>query len=62
MWTATRFRPGLEVTGVTDELLSLKVGEIDARVHDLDPAGSIPADLPAFCQVIVDQFAATPAR
>jgi protease I len=37
-------RAALEEAGATVELLSLKSGEIQARNHDLEPAGTFPVD------------------
>ena len=37
-------RSALEEAGAQVELLSLKTGEIQARNHDLEPAGTVPVD------------------
>ena len=37
-------RASVEGAGGRVEVLSLKTGEIDARSHDLEPAGTIPVD------------------
>lgn len=48
-------RAALEEAGAQTELLSLKAGEIQARNHDLDPAGTFPVDR-AVSDVSVDDF------
>ena len=37
-------RAALEQAGASTEVLSLKLGEIQAREHDLEPAGTFPVD------------------
>jgi protease I len=48
-------RAALEEAGATVELLSLKAGEIQARNHDLEPAGTFPVDREV-SQVSVDDY------
>ncbi len=48
-------RAALEEAGATVELLSLKSGEIQARNHDLEPAGTFPVDREV-SQVSVDDY------
>lgn len=48
-------RAALEEAGATVELLSLKSGEIQARNHDLEPAGTFPVDREVG-QVSVDDY------
>lgn len=48
-------RAALEEAGAETELLSLKSGEIQARNHDLEPAGTFPVDR-AVSDVSVDDF------
>jgi protease I len=48
-------RSALEDSGAQTELLSLKTGEIEARNHDLEPAGTFPVDR-AVSDVSVDEF------
>jgi deglycase len=48
-------RAALEEAGAQIELLSLKTGEIQARNHDLEPAGTFPVDR-AVADASVDEF------
>lgn len=48
-------RAALEEAGAEIELLSLKSGEIQARNHDLEPAGTFPVDR-AVSDASVDDF------
>ncbi|GBE67983.1 glutamine amidotransferase [Mycobacterium sp. MFM001] len=48
-------RAALEEAGAQTELVSLKSGEIQARNHDLEPAGTFPVDR-AVSDVSVDDF------
>ncbi len=48
-------RVALEEAGAEVELISLKSGEIQARNHDLEPAGTFPVDR-AVADVSVDDF------
>jgi protease I len=48
-------RAALEEAGARTELLSLKTGEIQARNHDLEPAGTFPVDR-AVSDASVDDF------
>ncbi|ORV08299.1 type 1 glutamine amidotransferase domain-containing protein [Mycobacterium celatum] len=48
-------RAALEEAGAQTELVSLKTGEIQARNHDLEPAGTFPVDR-AVSDVSVDDF------
>lgn len=48
-------REALQEAGAQTELLSLKSGEIQARNHDLEPAGTFPVDR-AVSDVSVDDF------
>ncbi len=48
-------RGALEEAGAQVELISLKSGEIQARNHDLEPAGTFPVDR-AVADVSVDDF------
>ena len=48
-------RAALQDAGAEVEVLSLKTGEIQARNHDLEPAGSIAVDRPV-ADASVDEF------
>ena len=48
-------RAALSDNGAEIELLSLKTGEIQARNHDLEPAGTFPVDR-AVSEASVDEF------
>lgn len=48
-------RAALDEAGAQTELVSLKSGEIQARNHDLEPAGTFPVDR-AVSDVSVDDF------
>jgi protease I len=48
-------RAALEDAGARIEVLSLKTGEIQARNHDLEPAGTFPVDR-AVADASVDEF------
>jgi protease I len=48
-------RAALEDAGAQTELVSLKSGEIQARNHDLEPAGTVPVDR-TVSEVSVDDF------
>ncbi|WP_156686424.1 type 1 glutamine amidotransferase domain-containing protein [Mycobacterium sp. Marseille-P9652] len=48
-------RAAVEEAGAQVELLSLKTGEIQARNHDLEPAGTFPVDR-AVGDATVDEF------
>jgi protease I len=48
-------RAALSEEGADVQVLSLKSGEIEARNHDLEPAGTIDVDR-AVAEVSVDEF------
>lgn len=48
-------REALQQAGAQTEVLSLKAGEIQARNHDLEPAGTFPVDR-AVSDASVDEF------
>jgi len=48
-------RSALEQAGAQVQLLSLKSGEIQARNHDLEPAGTVPVDR-VVSDALVDEF------
>lgn len=50
-----RPRAAVEGAGGQVQLLSLKTGEIQAREHDLEPAGTFPVDR-AVADASVDEF------
>lgn len=50
-----RPREALQQAGAQTEVLSLKAGEIQARNHDLEPAGTFPVDR-AVSDASVDEF------
>lgn len=50
-----RPRAALEQAGAAVQVVSLKAGEIQARNHDLEPAGTVPVDR-VVADVSVDEF------